>query len=31
MNTFGGLEYYLSLPISDLFEVVEVVAKINGK
>lgn len=31
MNTFGGLEFYLSLPILDLYEIVEGVSKINGK
>nr|DAH60563.1 MAG TPA: hypothetical protein [Caudoviricetes sp.] len=31
MNTFGGLEYYLSLPISELYEITKEVAKINGK
>lgn len=31
MNTFGGLEFYLNLPILDLYEITKEVAKINGK
>ena len=31
MNTFGGLAYYLGLPILDLYDVVKEVSKINGK